>query len=52
MFWTGRVEYDGRVIIVFGVYISSLLRGVYVIVLDSVTAIIIMVAISSYYPGK
>ena len=45
MFWTGRVEYDGRIIIVIGVNISRLLWGVYVIFPLSVSDTIIIVAI-------
>ena len=45
MFWTIRVEYDERVVIVIGVDIGRLLRGVYVIVPASVAIIIIIVAI-------
>ena len=45
MFWTGRVEYDGRFIIIAGIGISRLLWWVYVIFLASVAAIIVVVSI-------
>ena len=45
MVWTGRVEYDGRVIIFIGVDIGRLLRRVYVILPASVATTVIVVAI-------
>ena len=45
MVWTGRVEYDGRVIIFIGVDIGRLLRRVYVILPASVVTTVIVVAI-------
>ena len=45
MVWTGRVDYDGRVVIVISVNTSRLLRRVYVIVPTSVAIIIIVVDI-------
>ena len=45
MVWTGRVEYDGRVIIFIGVDIGRILWRFYVIVTASVAVIIILVTI-------
>ena len=45
MFCTGRVEYDGRVIILIGVNIGRIFLRVYVIVPASVAAIIIVIVI-------
>ena len=45
MVWTGRGEYDGRVIIFIGVDIGRLLRRVYVILPASVATTVIVVAI-------
>ena len=46
MFWNGWVEYDGLVVIVIGVDIGRLLRGVYISFPASVAVIIVIVAIS------
>ena len=43
MFCNGRVEYDGRIVIIIGANISRLLWGVYIIVPASIAAIIIIV---------
>ena len=45
MFWTGRVEYYGRIFIVVGVVIRRLLRRFYVIFPASIAAIVIIVDI-------
>ena len=45
MVWTGRVDYDGRVVIVIGVDIDRILLRVYIIVPTSITIIIIIVTI-------
>ena len=45
MVWTKRVEYNGHVVIVIGVYIGRILQRVYVIVPDSIAVIVFIVAI-------
>ena len=45
MVWTKRIEYNGHVVIVIGVYIGRILQRVYVIVPDSVAVIVFIVAI-------